>query len=228
MLQLDTYIQVRIYPPSAWYCPASQELQWRHGCLQHHQGLIIARSLVYTQVIYRLALGQVECTGECLLNYCKQNMTSLSLSVGTIVHSLRFFSQFSYVLFSINTVEFEFVDLLFFSALCLLYLCVCLFICALSGKELTSWLSCVVNNCELATFTLVSCVRWVLNCIDSWSLLPYAFLSFMDNSRDTDQMVSPEASWSGSKLFSKYDILGSSRSISKLLKKEVCWAVCKI
>ena len=50
----------------------------------------------------------------------------------------------------------------FFSVLCLLCLCVRLFICALSsfaGKELTSWLSFVVSNCEFVTFPLVSWVR---------------------------------------------------------------------
>ena len=39
----------------------------------------------------------------------------------------------------------------FFSVLCLLCLCTCLFICALwspAGKGLTSWLSFVVSNCE--------------------------------------------------------------------------------
>ena len=48
-----------------------------------------------------------------------------------------------------------------FSALCLLCLCACLFICALwppAGKGLTSWLSFVVSNCEFVTFPLVS---WV-------------------------------------------------------------------
>ena len=44
----------------------------------------------------------------------------------------------------------SFVDHLCFSVLCLLCLCVCLFICALwspAGKGLTSWLSFVVSNC---------------------------------------------------------------------------------
>ena len=39
---------------------------------------------------------------------------------------------------------------MFFSVLCLLCLCMRLFICALwspAGKGLTSWLSCVVSNC---------------------------------------------------------------------------------
>ena len=46
--------------------------------------------------------------------------------------------------------------------LCLLCLCVHLFICALrspAGKELTSWLSFVVFDCEFVTFPLVSWVR---------------------------------------------------------------------
>ena len=51
---------------------------------------------------------------------------------------------------------------MFFSVLCLLCLCVCLFISALlspAGKGLTSWLSFVMSNCELVTFRLVSGVR---------------------------------------------------------------------
>ena len=57
--------------PTVDYCPASQEWQWRHVCLQSYHGLIIDISLVYlsypqdrinTQVIYRFALAQVECT----------------------------------------------------------------------------------------------------------------------------------------------------------------------
>ena len=42
----------------------------------------------------------------------------------------------------------------FFSVLCLLCLCACLYICALwspAGKGLTSWLSFVVSNCEFFT-----------------------------------------------------------------------------
>ena len=73
----------------------------------------------------------------------------------------------------------SFVDLLwFFSVLCLLCLCARLFICALwspAGKELTSWLSFVMSNCEFATFPF----NWypgslvVLDCIDSWPMHPY-------------------------------------------------------
>ena len=55
------------------------------------------------------------------------------------------------------------MDLLWvFSVLCLLCLCVRLFICVLwspAGKGLTSLLSFVVSNCEFVTFPLVSWVR---------------------------------------------------------------------
>ena len=50
----------------------------------------------------------------------------------------------------------------FFSVLCLLCLCVRLFICALwspAGKGLASWLSFVVSNGEFVTFPLVSSVK---------------------------------------------------------------------
>ena len=56
-----------------------------------------------------------------------------------------------------------FVDLLYFSVLCLLCLCARLFICALrsaAGKGLASWLSSVVYNSEVVTFILVSWVRY--------------------------------------------------------------------
>ena len=49
-----------------------------------------------------------------------------------------------------------------FSVLCLLCLCVRLFICALwspAGKGLASLLSFVVSNCEFVTIPLVSWVR---------------------------------------------------------------------
>ena len=51
---------------------------------------------------------------------------------------------------------------MFFSVLCLLCLCVGLFICDLwspSGKGLTSWLSFVVSDCGFVTFRLLSWVR---------------------------------------------------------------------
>ena len=67
------------------------------------------------------------------------------------------------------------MDLLCFcSVICLLCLCVRLFICALwspVGKGLTSWLSFVVSNCEFVTSLSLS--HWypgsgvVLDCIDS-------------------------------------------------------------
>ena len=57
----------------------------------------------------------------------------------------------------------SFVDLsCFCSVLCLLCLCVRLFICALwspAGKGLTAWLLLVVSNCEFVTFPLISWVR---------------------------------------------------------------------
>ena len=46
---------------------------------------------------------------------------------------------------------------MFFSVLCLLCLCVRLFICSLwspAGKGLTSWLSFVVSNCEFFHFPI--------------------------------------------------------------------------
>ena len=49
-----------------------------------------------------------------------------------------------------------------FYFLCLLCLCVRLFICALwspAAKGLTPWLSFVVSNFEFVTFSLVSWVR---------------------------------------------------------------------
>ena len=50
----------------------------------------------------------------------------------------------------------------FFSVLCLLCICMRLFICALcspAGKGLTPWFSFVVSSCEFVTFPLVSWVR---------------------------------------------------------------------
>ena len=46
-----------------------------------------------------------------------------------------------------------------FSVLCVLCLCVRLFVCALwspAGKGLTFWLTFVVSNCEFVAFPLVS------------------------------------------------------------------------
>ena len=57
-----------------------------------------------------------------------------------------------------------------FSVLCLLCLCARLFICALwspAGKELTSWLSFVVSNCELSLSHWYPGLGVVLVCIDS-------------------------------------------------------------
>ena len=45
----------------------------------------ISQDRINAQVIYRFALAQVVCTSKCLLNNSKQNITSLSLFVGTII-----------------------------------------------------------------------------------------------------------------------------------------------
>ena len=71
----------------------------------------------------------------------------------------------------------SFVDLLCFcSVLCLLCLCVRLFICALwspAGKGLTSWLSFVVSTMSLPLSHWYPGSGVVLDCIDSWFLHPY-------------------------------------------------------
>ena len=57
-----------------------------------------------------------------------------------------------------------------FSVLCLLCLCVGLFICALwspAGKGLTSWLKFVVSNCEFVLSHWYPGSGVVLDCIDS-------------------------------------------------------------
>ena len=63
------------------------------------------------------------------------------------------------------------MDLLCFcSVLCLLCLCVRLFICALwspAGKGLTSWLSFVVSTVSLSLFHWYPGSGVVLDCIDS-------------------------------------------------------------
>ena len=56
----------------------------------------------------------------------------------------------------------------FFSVLCLLCLCVRLFICALwspAGKGLTSWLSFVASNCEFVFSHWYPGSGVVLDCI---------------------------------------------------------------
>ena len=53
-----------------------------------------------------------------------------------------------------------FVDLLCFFVLCLLCICVRLFVCALWSPAVGgSWLSFDVSNCKFVTFPLVSWVR---------------------------------------------------------------------
>ena len=69
------------------------------------------------------------------------------------------------------------VDLLYlYFVLCLLCLCVRLFICPLwspAGKGLTSWLSFVVSAVSLSLSHWYPGSGVVLDCIDSWSLHPY-------------------------------------------------------
>ena len=82
-------------------------------------------------------------------------------------------SEISYWLFQGGT---SFVDH-FFSVLCVLCICVRLFIFALwspAVKWLTAWLSYMVSNCEFATFPLLSWVRSPLRCC-TWL---YRFLIF--------------------------------------------------
>ena len=58
--------------------------------------------------------------------------------------------------------------------------CARLFICALwspAGKGLTSWLSFVVSSVSLSLSHWYPGSGVVLDCIDSWSLQPYYFLS---------------------------------------------------
>ena len=60
--------------------------------------------------------------------------------------------------------------LCFYSVLCLLCLCLHLFICALwspAEKGLTSWLSFVVSNCKFVTPYWYPGSGVVLDCIDS-------------------------------------------------------------
>ena len=74
----------------------------------------------------------------------------------------------------------SFVDLLCFcTVLCLLCLCVRLFICALwspAGKGMTSWLSFVVSAVSLSLSHWFPGSGVVLDCIDSWSLHTYLLL----------------------------------------------------
>ena len=72
------------------------------------------------------------------------------------------------------------MDLLcFFSVLCLLCLCVRLFICALwlpAWKGLASWLSFVASAVSLSLSHWYPGSSVVLDCIDSWSLHSYLLL----------------------------------------------------
>ena len=83
------------------------------------------------------------------MSQCWRHETGLS-------HPVKYFTDHS------KAVLLLWLFYVFISVLCLLCLCVPLFICALwspVGKGLTSWLSFVVSNCEFVTFPLVSWVR---------------------------------------------------------------------
>ena len=59
---------------------------------------------------------------------------------------------------------------MYFSVLCLLCFCACLFIDTLwspAGKGLASWLSFVMYNCEFITFPWYPGSGMVLECINS-------------------------------------------------------------
>ena len=84
----------------------------------------------------------------------------IKVEVGAPLNRFKPSSKIFYWLFQEGN---SFVDLLCFSVWRLLCLCVRLFICVLwspAGKGLTSWLSCVMSNCEFVTFPLVSWVRF--------------------------------------------------------------------
>ena len=49
--------------------------------------------------------------------------------------------------------------MLVLSCVCYAFVRACLLMPSPAGKELTSWLSFVVSNCEVVTFPLVSWVR---------------------------------------------------------------------
>ena len=72
------------------------------------------------------------------------------------------------------------MDHLYYFCLVLLCFHACLFVDALwssAGKGLTSWLSCVMSNCDVVTFQLLSWVRcrvWLY-----WFLIFALFLSLM-------------------------------------------------
>ena len=64
------------------------------------------------------------------------------------------------------------MDRLYYFCLVLFCFHARLFVYALrlpAGKGLTSWLSCVMSNCDVVTFLWYPGSGVVLNCIDSWS-----------------------------------------------------------
>ena len=129
----------------------------------------------------------------CFLTFCLF-LLPLWESVIVLRFVVRYFVQSSIAIILMGKSGTSFVDLLCFrSVLCLLCLCVRLFICALwspAWKGLTSWLSFVVSNCEFVTFPFVSgvgCGTWLypllifapllsLHNLSSWCLVMVEWL----------------------------------------------------
>ena len=118
----------------------------------------------------------------------------------------------------------SFVDLLCFcSVLCLLCLCVRLFICALwspAGKGLTSWLSFAVSICQFVTFPLVSwvgCGTWLY----LWSLHPY-LLRWLERLTGVLQTVVILTTWIYNRWLER--ITGRLQTVSACFF--VCMCVC--
>ena len=141
-------------------------------CLQSYHGL---KDLSIDEMVGAWCFGCLSGpTGfTCWLSFAPVTVESLSLldlcfvlihiwtkgEVGAPLNRLKLSSKIFYWPFQGST---SFVDLLCFSVLCLLCICMRMFICALlspAGKGLTSWLSFVVSSCEFVTFPLVSWVK---------------------------------------------------------------------
>ena len=124
----------------------------------------------------------------------------------------------------------SFVDLICFcSVLCLLCLCVRLFICALwspAGKGLTSWLSFVVSTVSLSLSHWYPVSGVVLDCIDSWSLHPYLLCWVMTHSDRERRMFLSHPHMNNGFFFlltTKYLILYWKNLKKAPRKSWICW-----
>ena len=143
-----------------------------------HRGLPVGFLLLWNSVLftveslswlYLLVISWFICFRRwCIdkLGVFHANQTSVSWSTPELrvrlvpLNSFRPSSKIFYWPFQGRTFIVDFF--MFFSFLCLLWLCALLFICALwspAGKGLTSWLSFVVSYFEFVTFPLVYRVR---------------------------------------------------------------------